>query len=210
MVETALISAIRRTPLLEVHFLNKRENTRRYQFRKLAVPVAFADRDGQTCLEARELDKLVAKSGGPLLFVNISERNFSDAKRGFDPAKPPSDGKVLERFEKYWQLRKSYLKRWSKRPELFPRTLVGLFGPRGTKIVIGAVKIDLDGDGRWNCSEKNFFDRGLMRVPVRLVDNEGLDELKLRGRTIAAERAGLIFTRFTHHFFQVYPPQTSA
>ena len=204
MVETALISAIGKTPALRAHLLNQRENTHKYQFRSLAVPIDFADRDGQPRLEAVELDNLVAKSKGPLLFVNISNRNFGDDGRGFDPARPPSDKYVLERFEKYWQLRKLYFDHWNDNPNLFPRTLVGLFGPRDKKIVIGSVKIDLDHEGRWNCSDEDFFTAGLMKVPVRLSDNEGLDYLKLRGRTIAAEKVGLVFGRVRQRFFQIF------
>jgi len=43
-----------------------------------------------------------------------------------------------------------------------------------------------------------------MQVPVSLSINPDLDELKLRGRKVAAKDAGLLFGPLTHQFFQVY------
>jgi hypothetical protein len=170
------------------------------------VPIEFADRDGQPALEKADLQNLVKQSGGPLLFVNVSNANFKNDGRAFDPASPPSDAKVLRRFEKSWQLRRLHNEQWSQQPTLFPRTLIGLFGPREAKIVIGAVKIDCDSAGHWKCSKRNFFHGGLMQAPVRLSDNRGLDAMKLRGRRVAAEKISLLFGRARHQFFQIFPP----
>jgi hypothetical protein len=206
-LETALISAIKETRPLAKFLLNKNEVNSKYRFRKLAVPVNFADRDGHDLLHTSYLDVLVRKLGGPLLFVNINDKNFKNkATRGFDPAKPPENKYVLERFEKWWPLRKIHDERWSKQPRLSPRILIGLFGKPEAKIVIGAVRIDSARGGRWNCREEEHFGPGgRMRVPVQ--SSNDLDEMKLRGRKVAAKEAGLLFGRLKHQLFHIYPAQ---
>ncbi len=206
--ETVLISALKGTPSIEKGLFNISAGSHALRFRRLSVPVKFADRLNEPELERNDLLKLVAETSGPLLFVLVSNKNFRDERnRPFDPTNPPPDEKILERFAKWWQLENRLRGDWADNPHLSPRTLIGLFGPPGSRSIIGAVAIATDNDGRWRpLNEQELIKGGLVRVPVKMEAPSELDYLRLRGRRIST-RIGLEFGRFRQAQFQIFPSQ---
>jgi len=182
-VETALISALKAK-------CNRAPGQTKWQFRPLGVPEKYADRLTLSALERKDFLQIVG--GGSVLFVYVNDKNFTDGRVGYDPATPPSDSRILQRIDKWWQLGR-YTAEWVETPANGPSVLVGISGRPGSRVVIGAVRINSSG---WKNAKRD--EDGLLRIPTSGPSN--LDAFELRGRRVSAN-ANIMFGAFSHQFF---------
>ena len=120
----------------------------------------------------------------------------------------PPTRKSSSAFAQWWQLKNEVERVWKNRPQLSPRTLIGLFGTSGTKTIIGAVAIDTDSEGRW---EPPLIESpkggGRVRVPVKMEAQSKLDYRQLRGRRISTMKVWLKnFSPLKQEQFKIFPP----
>jgi hypothetical protein len=139
------------------------------------------------------------------LFVFINDQDFEDGRKGFHPEKIPSDEEILNRMEKYWQL-KHRLKKWDANPKEFPKILVGVAGPIESRRIIGAARIHFQLNGKWQHDEAHLHGRGRVTVPIDRTDKIDLDYLGLRGKRISPD-SGLRFNSFPQAEYKIFPPQ---
>jgi hypothetical protein len=128
----------------------------------------------------------------PVMFVYIKPGPLDDGRVACDPASPPGDRQVLERVEKWWQVKK-YCSTWSAAPLQSPGVLVAVYGNPRTRRVVAALRIDRS---KWDIAES--CDKGLIRVPT--LRPRCLDLFELRGRYIESE-AGIRFDRIPAGFY---------
>lgn len=188
-VETALISAIKPD-------LNIDPGQTRWRFRPLGVPEKYAERLALPPLTKTDLcqHENIPQS---VMLVKIGDKDFGDKRVVYDPANPPSDPQIRERFEKWWQV-KRFAKSWSESPTESPRLLLAVTGKPGSQIIIGAVFIAQE---QWLQAEQ---DGSLLKIPTQGPQN--LDAQELRGRRIDGN-AGIRFGSWTHQFFCILQPE---
>lgn len=188
-VETALISAIKPD-------LNVDPGQTIWRFRPLGVPEEYADRLILPPLTRKDLSQ--SEDGAQsVMLVKISDKDFEDKRKGYDPANPPSDDEILERFEKWWQVGR-FVEEWSEFPTQSPRLLIAVNGKPGRQIIIGAV---FTAQNQWLEAER---DGALRKIPTQGPQN--LDAQQLRGRRIDAN-AGVRFGSWTSQFFNIVKPE---
>lgn len=185
-VETAMISALHPE-------CNLTQGESRWRFRPFGVPLAFADRVTEEPLELLEFVKRQAKPKRPVLFVRINSTDFAE-QRGYRVDAPPNDEQLLQRVDRWWQLRNRIAK-WSNSPKNAPKLLIGVYGGPGSQLVIASVLIDHE---RWNLAKG--AGHGLVVVPVR--PTKDLDAYGLRGYRIA-RTAGMKFGSFRQKQFRI-------
>ncbi len=190
-VETALISAIKPD-------LNIDPGQTHWRFRPLGVPEQYADRLLLPPLTREELTQGEISTQSVML-VKIGDKDFGDGRGVYDPANPPSNDKILERFEKWWQVGR-FVENWSEFPTQSPRLLLGVTGKPGRQIIIGAVFVAQD---RWLETER---DGSLLKIPTQGPQN--LDAQEWRGRRIDVN-AGVRFGSWTHQFFHILQSKNS-
>ena len=128
----------------------------------------------------------------PVMFVYIKPGPLDDGRVACDPANPPGDRQVLERVDRWWQVKK-YCSGWSAAPLQSPGVLVAVHGSPHTRRVVAVLKIDRS---KWDIAES--CDKGLIRVPT--LRPRCLDLFEFRGRYIDGE-AGILFDRFPAGFY---------
>lgn len=184
-VETSLIS------VLNPDF-NRDPGETRWRFRPLGVPKKYANRLTLPPLGRKELLGQLGRSAScSILFVYVNDKKLRDGRVGYDPSTPPSDSKILQRMDEWWQLGR-YVQDWSKAPLKSPSVLVGVSGRPDSRFVIGAVRINKSG---W---ENARSDGGLFQIPTN--GPRDLDAFGFRGRRISA-KANIKFGAFSHQFF---------
>ncbi len=204
IVEAAVLSSISATPSISKFLCNKNDGASKWRFRPIAVPLKLATRTNEPPLTGEDLYQLAAKSG-PLLFVFINDKDFDDGRKGFHPEKIPSDEEILSRMEKRWQVRHR-LEGWEKTPRNFPKILIGVTGPIESRRIIGAARIHVDRNGKWQIGEEHFHKQGRVTVPVDKTGKISLDYQALRGKRISAD-SGLKFNSFAQAEYRIFPPQ---
>lgn len=186
-VETALISALRTD-------CNIAPGHNRWRFRPLGVPSNCAERVQMEELTFDTLKQEAGKAGMfPILFVRINEEDFdSDGRTGYDPSEPPPDMDILSRMDRWWQLERR-LDDWIRDPWSGPGLLLGINGPPGAQIIIGAVFVARI---LWTIAETT--EGGLLQIPT--CGPADLDALGLRGRRVSRS-LGLRFGTFRQQQF---------
>ncbi len=189
LVETTLISAL--SPGFNVS-----QGQSEARFRPLGVPSAYAERRSMPALQCGDFLSMQKDPPMTVLFVIVGEEDFDDGRVGYDLAEPPADQKVLERVEKWWQL-KRFITDWSTKPKESPGLLIGVHGSPGAQILIASILIDRSA---WRDVENSPKGGGKIRVPV--LNTPGLDAFSLRGRSVDRE-AGLAFEGIPSGFYIV-------
>ena len=158
------------------------------KFLPVGVPPELWERPSMPPLTLQQL----GKKGKGVLLVYLSPGDYlRDGRRKFDPALP-SDRTAFKNIEKNWDLTR-LIDIWRRRPDLMPRTILGIHGKVGHRFVVGSLEIDRDHlcDLR-NRRYADRWPRPRWRVPV--VDSTDLDHLELRGRRVERVRFG----QFSH------------
>jgi hypothetical protein len=192
VVEAALISALKPD-------FNVAAGMSVAQFRPLGVPADYAHRLEIPPLDRNDFLRGQPEDAMPVLFVSVGERDFGDGRVGYDPANPPEDNQILERVEKWWQLRRS-IPAWSVDSATSPGLLVGVHGAPGAQIVIASCLIDRT---EWANAEPFPYGESKLRVP--LIATPGLDAFEFRERRINRE-AGIAFEGIAAGFFMILNP----
>lgn len=188
-VETALISAMQPDCNLD-------PGQERWRFRPLGVPEKFANRLTLAPLTQRDLCS--AETGAQsVMLVKIGDKDFEDGREVYDPANPPCDEAILERFDKWWQVGR-FVETWALNPALGPRLLLGVTGKPGRQVIIGSVFI---AQGQWRQARRNG---ALVEIPT--CGPRNLDAQQLRGRRIDAA-TGIRFGAWKHQFFKLLAPE---
>ena len=173
-VETALISAV-------APDANIARGHAQYRFRPLGVPLEFAKRIAAPPLTLGDLQEVLAKHKSPqFLCVKVTEEEFSDGRRPYDPANPPDDKSIVNRMVKYWPLA-SKRKMWMENPAQSPAILLAIYGSPGAQFIVAAAAINSNG-----------WPKMVSEDEVPLLKPWNLDVSQLRGRRIEKE-AGLKF-----------------
>lgn len=188
-VETALISALKPD-------LNVVQGSSLDRFRPLGVPPEFGLRLSMPPLCRGDFLVAQGSTPSPVIFVSVGTRDFGDGRVGYDLASPPRDEQILERVDRWWQL-KSSIPSWISSPEDSPGLLVGIHGRPGAQFVIASVLIARD---QWSGAEPFPYGEGKVRVPVLPTPN--LDGFELRGRRIHRD-AGIAFEGVAAGFFSI-------
>jgi len=158
------------------------------KFVPVGVPAHLSERASMPHLGLKEVG---VQANGALIVYLAPGDYLRDGRRKFDPA-VPNDRHAFKNIEKNWDIT-ALIQEWERRPELAPRTLIGVHGKVDHRFVVGAFEID-----RANlCHPRNkrFSDRWprhRWRVPV--IDPENLDYRDLRGRRVS----GATFGQFSH------------
>ena len=157
-------------------------------FLPVGVPAHLWERPSMKPLTLRELG---IKGNGALLVYLSPGDYLRDGRRKFDPALP-SDRTAFKNIEKNWDLT-GLIDLWGRRPDLMPRTILGIHGKVGHRFVVGSLEIDRERlcDPR-NRRYSDRWPRARWRVPV--VDSTNLDRAQLRGRRVD----GVVFGQFSH------------
>jgi hypothetical protein len=158
------------------------------KFLPVGVPAHLWERPAMKPLTLREL----GIKGKGVLLVYLSPGDYlRDGRRKFDPALP-SDRTAFKNIEKNWDLT-SLIDIWRHRPDLMPRTLLGIHGKVGHRFVVGSFEIDRERlcDPR-NRRYADRWPRARWRIPM--VDSTNLDHAELRGRRIEK----VVFGQFSH------------
>lgn len=158
------------------------------KFLPVGVPAYLGERPALKPLTLKQLG--VRGKGALLVYLSPGDR-LRDGRKKFDPALP-SDRIAFRNIEKNWDLT-GLVELWRRRPELMPRTILGIHGKVGHRFVVGSLEIDRARlcDNR-NRRYANRWPRYRWRVPV--VDETDLDHAGLRGRRVE----GVRFGRFSH------------
>jgi len=196
-VETALISAFRLEPTL----CNDNKGHESWRFRSLGVPNDFVRRVDQPTLERATWRELAKRAGG-LIVVYINDRDLGDGRRGDLLANLPPNAKLVQRVDRYWQLRSYAADTWVAKPRRSPGLLVGVSGSGAMRMVIASMRIDRRG---WQAAVAAALPQGLLAVPLLAKANDALDAYQLRGRRVGLG-AGLRFGALRHQSFILMDP----
>jgi hypothetical protein len=158
------------------------------KFLPVGVPAHLWERPAMKPLTLRELG---IKGKGALLVYLSPGDYLRDGRRKFDPALP-SDRTAFKNIEKNWDLT-SLIDIWCHRPDLMPRTILGIHGKVRHRFVVGSFEIDRERlcDPR-NRRYADRWPRARWRVPM--VDSTNLDHAELRGRRVEK----VVFGQFSH------------
>ena len=174
-VETSLISALSPSGMLA----NINCGHRGWRFRAMGMPPKFINRIDEKMLGLEELHNLCAKTNG-ILFVIINDKQLADGRDGNVLANTPSDTKIAERMDRWWQLYGFAKRNWVPHPEKSPGLLVALGGTGDFRLVVGSLAIDQTG---WKGAVEGRERGGLLTVP-HFKKLEQLDAQRLRGRML--------------------------
>jgi hypothetical protein len=158
------------------------------KFLPVGVPADLWERPSMAPLTLRELG---VKGKGVLLVYLAPGDYLRDGRRKFDPA-TPSDKTAFRNIEKNWDISR-LINIWRERPDLMPRTILGVHGKVDHRFIVGSLEIDRSR----LCDYRNrrYADRWpgpRWRVPV--LDSTELDFCELRGRRVE----GVQFGQFSH------------
>ncbi len=183
-VESALLSAL--LPAVE----SARGQTI-HRFRPLGVPPQYAERVAMAPLTSDDLIEILDAQNSPsFLCVHLANIDFVGAdgiaRRGYDPANPPSDEEIANRVKGWWRL-ETKLAEWQRHPMQSPAILLAIHGDIDNQFVFASLATDRDS---WDKAARDAADETLYEVPVK--ENLGLDVAGVRGRRIA-RKVGLKF-----------------
>lgn len=158
------------------------------KFLPVGVPPYLWERPSLAHLSLKDLG---VKGKGVLLVYLAPGDYLRDGRPKFDPAKP-SDVIAFRNIEKNWDL-SGLIKIWERRPDLIPRTIVGVHGKPNHRFIVGALEVNRD----LLCNPRNRryakrWPNHRWRVPV--IDPSDLDFQMLRGRRVD----GAKFGQFSH------------
>ena len=152
-----------------------------HQFRPFGVPPELVIRRTEPPLSVSEIGKI---TGGAIIVLS---QESAVLKHNVQKLTPNlfEDGVVLGTIREYWKIKK-YLNEWSCNNDLSPKVLVGVQGPIGSRLIVGAVNIDIDG---WMDTPTADHDKNVHRIPT--ITNSSLDCHELRGRKTSNVKFGM-------------------